>query len=94
MEVWVYGDVDLGSWSWSKVGLKVVIFPRLCFSKLGCGLSIGFGYFSSVKRESDKYNLRRRGLWTGLAFALGWDKVVNVLKLEYGLSCFGSLDSI
>ena len=47
------GLMEVWSWSWSEVGLKVVIFPRLGFSKLGCGLSIGFGYFSSVERESD-----------------------------------------
>ena len=48
-----YGGVDLKSWSWREVGLKVVIFPILGFSKLGCGLSIGFGYFNSVERELD-----------------------------------------
>ena len=47
------GKGGMDFWSWSEVGLKVVIFLRLGFSKLGCGLSIGFGYFSSVDRELD-----------------------------------------
>ena len=43
-----------GGWRKGReVVLKVVIFLRLGFSKLGCGLSIGFGYFSSVERELD-----------------------------------------
>ena len=37
--------------------------------------------------------LGRSGLMEVWAYG-GVDKVVNVLKLEYGLSCFGSLDSI
>ena len=58
MKGWAYEGVGLwrcglGSWSWSEVGLKVVIFLRLGFSKLGCELFIGFGYFSSVARDLD-----------------------------------------